>query len=342
MERSEKTTEIDAALLAAQGEFPIVEKRASNPFYNSRYAPYDGIVKAVRPILIKNNLVIEHSVEKIEYRDIEAQVVIKGEGNLSGTIQIITLPMVTVATRVTHTPTGEWKQVSMTIPSEKGNSHGVQALITYIKRNNLILLLDIAVGDEDDDGNSSVTPDSERHSSNVRRPSTPASSALPKPKEGSAPLQVPQQTRPTSRPVSFPKNPDGSPMNTTKLDKSIPQTTTGKTMEDILDLPKIEDSLPDPDINDIVGPPSDPRAAAMPAMTNTERGQLNLINSEQYDALKVAIKNKGLTPEKWKKWLMGEFGFASIQNITAGLYTEILATVNLHADVIMNYTGGVK
>src|SRR5690349_14567472 len=45
------------ALLAVQAEAPKLSKTAENPHYRSRFAPLDGIVETVGPILHKHKLV---------------------------------------------------------------------------------------------------------------------------------------------------------------------------------------------------------------------------------------------------------------------------------------------
>jgi hypothetical protein len=52
----EQITEMATALAKAQGEFGTVDKGATNPFFNSKYADLASILKAVTPILSKNGL----------------------------------------------------------------------------------------------------------------------------------------------------------------------------------------------------------------------------------------------------------------------------------------------
>lgn len=297
MERSQSVKNLNIAILNAQGEFPIIDKSANNPFYKSKYAPYDGILREIRPILFKNQLLIEHSV-KINNKEINAVVNVKEK---SESTQIISIPVISVITRVTHAGSEEWKEVDMDMPAEKGNSHGIQAVITYIKRNNLILLLDIVVGDEDDDGNDSVTPDSDR---NYQRP------------RGNE--QRPRQEAPKQEP----------PAQQQKAPEIPPKHDLEK---EVLDTPQQDIK---PKVEEPVKSESKPAQKSVAPMTDEQRKRANLVIGEEYDKIKSALIKTKVNPDLWKSWLNKNYGVDTIQLIQRKDYEAIMETIKMNPTAI--------
>jgi hypothetical protein len=61
--RIEQTPEVDklmAAMVQAQGVFPVIEKSAKNPFFNSMYADLEEVINGIRKPLHANGLTIIH------------------------------------------------------------------------------------------------------------------------------------------------------------------------------------------------------------------------------------------------------------------------------------------
>lgn len=301
MDRSEVTIELNAAILAAQTEFPVIDKSADNPFYKSKYAPYEAILKGIRPFLVKNSLVTEHWPE-VEYSEVSATVVIKGQGD-AGSVQIELIAKVVCTTRITHATSGQFKEVSMIAYPDRPSMHSVQAAITYLKRNNLILILDIATGDEDDDGNAGVSED--RIADRTRQPRQaqpavqPARSAPPK--QGKE-LSMP----PSYTPEQLAPNPNDLPFNVT-----TPENVTAPVQQ----ASTVDSNRP---------------------MTDVERKRLNLITGKQVDDLKLLLIKKGITPEAVKLWLTMEYSINSIVNIQSSDYQAIFEVVEKHPEIIMN------
>ncbi len=315
MLRSEKVKAVNAAILAAQGEFPVIDKSAINPFYKSKFAPYDGIMRIVRPIIVKNKLLIEHSVS-VNQNEIEAVVNVNYQKNSdkeSVSNQIVSIPMVTVATRVTHADSEEWKEVSMTMPAEKGNSHGIQAVITYIKRNNIILLLDIVVGDEDDDANDSVTPDADR---NYQRPR----GNEVRPRQNQTPVQ---EAAPKQEPVK--------PQSQVRdLEKEVLDTP----LQDARQVTENPGSLRDlnQQIKNADKPATHPTTQAGAPMTDAQRNRAGLLIGEEYDNMAAALgklKAQGMDSNKWKDWLKLNYGVDSIQHVKRSDYAAIMEIIKM-------------
>lgn len=319
MERSQSVKSLNAAILAAQGEIPIIEKDKINSFYKSKYAPYDGIMKFVRPVIVKNKLLIEHSVV-VDQNEIEAVVNVNYQKNSDKETvsnQIISIPMVSVITRVTHADSEEWKEVSMTMPAEKGNSHGIQAVITYIKRNNLILLLDIVVGDEDDDGNDSVTPDADR---NYQRPRGNEQ----RPRQDAAPKQ--------SAPAQQQKAPETHPKH--DLEKEVldtPLQDARKVTENPGSLRELNPHINNVDKQVNVTPAAQQSAAPM---TDAQRSRAGVLIGEEYDKMKDALKANGISSSAWKVWLMAKYKVDSIQFILRTDYEAIMETIKMDPTAI--------
>jgi hypothetical protein len=310
LNRSESVKAINIAILMAQGEFPVIEKSAANPFYKSKYAPYDGIMKIIRPILCKNKLIVEHSVV-VAQGELEAVVNVNYKNDKETTAtQIVSIPQVTVVTRVTHADSEEWKEIEMTMPAEKGNSHGIQAVITYIKRNNAILLLDIVVGDEDDDGNNSITPDEER-SQRSRTAERPRIEARPRSTNSITDAEKAAAAAQNTAPKT--------PVNQQRdLEKDILDAPFDQLPLPFQDDPKPEDQVPKT------------AAAASSAMTDKQRSSAGLLLGAEYDEIKAELNKlvaKGMDIKKWKGWLQLVWGVDSIQFIKRNDFQAIMKTI---------------
>jgi hypothetical protein len=293
----------------AQGEFPVIEKSVTNSFYKSKYAPYDGIMKIIRPILCKNKLIVEHSVI-VDQKELEAIVNVNYKSDKETTAtQIVSIPQVTVVTRVTHADSEEWKEIEMTMPAEKGNSHGIQAVITYIKRNNAILLLDIVVGDEDDDGNNSITPDEDR--SYAARNASRARTEI--------------RPRTSTNQDSVDVKKEAATLNA--ANKNNQQRDLEK---DILDAPFDQLPLPFQDDPKPEGQVPKATAAASSAMTDKQRSSAGLLLGAEYDEIKAELNKlvaKGMDIKKWKGWLQLVWGVDSIQFIKRNDFQAIMKTI---------------
>lgn len=313
MNHTEQTTELDCALLAAQAKFPVIEKSKDNPFYKSKYAPYEEIYKGVKPSLCENGLLLMHD-PKVEFSDIEAEVVYKGMDDNSGATQIIACAKVTVTTILRHAKSGQERSVEFVAYPDRSNMHGVQASVTYLKRNNIILLLDIAVGDEDDDGNNGVNydPDNQRG----------------------------RQQRSTSSNRRPPSN-GGQPAFTTGSGKPVnmQQATSGLKPEDLEpqpgDLP-FDDTPPFDTDGAHTTAPAQTIDPARP-MTDAERKRLGFIDAKEVDTMMTALKNKGITKDPWLSYLLAEYSYKTMAEIKKGKeYTDIMLVIEKEPQKIMN------
>lgn len=128
-------SELAKALVAAQSEFPAIErsrtvrvKTKTGGSYTFSYAPLDAILNTVRPALTKNGLAVTQLLGNIEGNP-ALRTVLLHEG-------------------------GESLEEWCPLPSSSGMSaQEFGSLVTYFRRYALVALLGIAA-EEDDDGNA--------------------------------------------------------------------------------------------------------------------------------------------------------------------------------------------
>ena len=107
------------------GEISSVTKGSTNPFFNSKYAPLDSILKNLKPVLAQYGLAL---------------------------IQIPLAPGV-IQTVVSHKGGGYFKAKSYIPVPRNADAQKVGSAISYCRRYTVCALFSIQL-DEDDDGNS--------------------------------------------------------------------------------------------------------------------------------------------------------------------------------------------
>lgn len=320
MLRSENTIDLSKAILIAQSKFPIVGKTKVNSFYKgSKYASYDDVYAGVKPILCDAGLIVEHE-HSMKFSEVDAIVTIKqtvletGEMlEKDGGMQVQAIAEVTVSTTIIHAESGQFKTIVSTTFPDKVNMHGTMAAVTYLKRYNLTSILDIAVGDEDDDGNSGLNPPEEQYGRNNARGKQP----LPPKKT----LPPKQQAGLTAR----------NTVQAAEQIKNLSEVAPGELETNPGDLPFENDPPP---TNGATTAPDRP-------MTDKERKRLGKVDKDQVESLKAILEKKGVNKDKWKSWLFAEYSFNSVTDITDDVYDAICRTVKEHPEEIMN-TGGEK
>lgn len=203
------------------------------------------------------------------------------------------------------------------MPAEKGNSHGIQAVITYIKRNNIILLLDIVVGDEDDDANDSVTPDADRNYQRPRGNESRPRSTEPAQKQTPAPQQ--QKNEEAAQKHDLEKEILDTPLQDAKQGTENPGSLRDLNQQ----------------IKNADKPASTPTAGA--PMTDTQRSRAGVLIGEEYDKMKDALsklKAAGMDTAKWKGWLQLNYGVDSIQQVKRTDFNAIMETIKMDPQAI--------
>ncbi len=131
MQHSDSLKELAGALSKAQAEMPVVNKDATNPHLNKKYADLGSVIAAARPVLAKYGLAV-------------SQFPISENGNIG------------VETIILH-ESGEWMSnvMSMDTSEKKGldNAQVAGLVISYFRRYAFAAVLAIYTG-EDTDGHT--------------------------------------------------------------------------------------------------------------------------------------------------------------------------------------------
>lgn len=142
LEREAAEVAFSVALTAAQGEMGVVATNATNPQTRSRYADYAQLDRAIRPIYQRHGFALSFNdgvIDKPDWVRIECYV-----SHVGG------------HTRVYH------KDMPADGKGAKGNdvmtkTHAVGAAQSYAMRYLLRMIFNVAVGEEDKDGNAPAT-----------------------------------------------------------------------------------------------------------------------------------------------------------------------------------------
>jgi len=129
MQFSENIADLSAALAEAQKELKNPANSADNPYFKSKYAPLQGILTLVRPILAKQGLSVIQSIDSTD----------AGIG---------------VKTLLLHKSGQHILCEPYYMPLAKKDPQAAGSAITYARRYALTALLGICGDDEDDDGNN--------------------------------------------------------------------------------------------------------------------------------------------------------------------------------------------
>jgi len=129
--KSDSVKDLFAALAKAQSEIKSAMPTCENPYFKSKYADLNEMIKASRPALTNNNLAV---VQLITSNNKGQQVLQSILGHASG----------------------EWICSEMIITPPKTDIQSLGSYITYLRRYSYAALVGVAVADEDDDGNAAV------------------------------------------------------------------------------------------------------------------------------------------------------------------------------------------
>lgn len=132
MTHSEQLNELFTALSKAQGEMAVAELNQKNPFFKSRYADLVAIVKASRPALTKYGLSVNQAVIY----------------EVDGGAYLLTI--------LGHS-SGQYMSSKMKITPPKSDIQSFSSYVTYAKRLCYTSLVGVVTGDEDDDGEATMS-----------------------------------------------------------------------------------------------------------------------------------------------------------------------------------------
>jgi hypothetical protein len=129
--QSEQINELALNLAKAQSEMGVAELNATNPFFKSKYANFEGIVAASRPALTKYNLSVIHQACKDE----------------SGQDYLYAILM--------HS-SGQYIKSGMRINPVKTDIQSIGGYWSYAKRYTYAAITGCQVGDPDNDGETEM------------------------------------------------------------------------------------------------------------------------------------------------------------------------------------------
>lgn len=122
---SEELQDLFCALAKAQEEMEIAKTENVNPFYKSKYADFNSVVKASRKYLTKNGL------------SVIQRVLTNGADKMY------------LFTRLCHS-SGQWIEARMPINPPKNDIQSIGSYITYLRRYNYAAIVGVATSDDDD------------------------------------------------------------------------------------------------------------------------------------------------------------------------------------------------
>ena len=129
--KSTELKELFTALAKAQGEMKSAQLSSENPYFKSKYADLNELIKTSRPALSKNGLSVIQQILPNE----------DGQNILHSLL--------------CHS-SGEWISAQMKILPPKADIQSMGSYITYLRRYSYASLVMITTADEDDDGEIAV------------------------------------------------------------------------------------------------------------------------------------------------------------------------------------------
>lgn len=148
--KSNSTKNIDKKIFIVQSEAPVIRKNSDNPYFKSKYAEYPEIQAEVRPITIKQGLLVNFAP-------------------VAGNLLIMT---------VKDIETGEYYEVTMDLKTIQDSPQAQGSAITYGKRYMYTAFFDLIIEDaSDDDGNaaSNAKPKEQKQAQQTQQPAANAS-----------------------------------------------------------------------------------------------------------------------------------------------------------------------
>ena len=183
-------------LIQVQKEIENPKRTAINPFYDSKYAPLEQVLAAVKPILGAHNFALIQAFDRGDRED---------EGRYFTTL-------------LAHV-NGGMITSSVAVPAALSDAQKVSSYATYMRRVQLNAM--IGIRDEDDDGNNASASSQSRTTTPARRPSAPQQRA-----GRTAPMTRATPT-PAAKPAAATAQPERAAQPSQPLSVAAPKSVEG-------------------------------------------------------------------------------------------------------------------
>ena len=148
MRTSGNTNELMPKLLWIINQLEPLTKDKDNPYFKSKYADHEQAWAATKELLKENELVLTQGGKE----GVQMAITANKDGKAES------YPTLTVITRITHAPSGQYIETDCPLVLAKADPQGSGSAWTYGRRYGLEGILNMARQDADDDGNKATKP----------------------------------------------------------------------------------------------------------------------------------------------------------------------------------------
>jgi hypothetical protein len=153
-EKVKNSLKVIGAVIKVQEELKAIERTTDNTFFKAKYAPLEEVMKHLQPLLTKNDLALMHIAETASTEEEVVETKEKGGETITKRWKLWN---VTTTTMLIHS-SGEYVEMTLTIPIFKPDAQSVGQVITYSRRYSILSLLNVITIGEDLDGFYGETP----------------------------------------------------------------------------------------------------------------------------------------------------------------------------------------
>lgn len=123
------------AFIKMQAELPQIEEKGYNPYFKSKYAPWDAIIEKIRPVLAKHGFAFFHRLEPMVDHE-------TGQPT-KDTLYVMHLVHVSGGELISSMALEEWGESKILLQRKGGG-------MTFLRRYMLVSLLGLSTGDDTD------------------------------------------------------------------------------------------------------------------------------------------------------------------------------------------------
>jgi hypothetical protein len=158
--RSVSTKNFDIIMLAIMQKMGSASKDSKNPYFSSTYADLNSVRETIRLAMfdaVEFLLVQQFPVTDYSKCMSKRQVIKNKQGDYIKDIEI-SVPCLTVTTRLTDPKSGEWQESDLSCYPAEDTPQSIGSAITYLRRYSLMPLFNIAPADDDGNAGSGRDP----------------------------------------------------------------------------------------------------------------------------------------------------------------------------------------